>query len=138
MKNQWLKKSVDLTLLTERLRSFFNETDFKTTIEELQEGSLIQAVSQIPNLSLRTSVKIIGHPNDFSVEFSAGSERYSSLSMIVGYVTMMFGGGFLISREAKRREALDKLENAFWRYTQERVADLVDSATDAKSHSWIH
>ena len=138
MKNQWLKKSVDLTLLTERLRSFFNETDFKTTIEELQEGSLIQAVSQIPNLSLRTSVKIIGRPDDFSVEFSAGSERYSSLSMIVGYVTVMFGGGFLISREAKRREALDKLENAFWRYTQKGVADLVDSATDAKSHSPIH
>ena len=55
--------------------------------------------------------------------------------MIAGYLTTMFGGGYLVSREAKRREALDILENDFWKHTQMQVADLVDSATHAERQS---
>jgi hypothetical protein len=135
VRNQWLEKNVDLNVLAERIRPFFGETDFETTVEKTQKGYMIQAVSKIPNLKLRVNVTILGRPNDFTVEFSADGGGHSSLSMIAGYLTTMFGGGFLISREAKRREALDLLENSFWRHTQMQVADLVDSATQVKSHS---
>lgn len=131
MKNQWLGKNVDLGMLAERIRPFFPEVDFDTTVERIREGYVIQAVSRIPNMKLEIGVWIEGGPNDFTVEFSAGGKRgYFSPSMILGNLTTMFGGGYLISREAKRQEALDILERDFWRHTQMRVADLVDSATN--------
>ena len=135
VKNQWLEKNVDLNMLTERIRPFFHEVDFETTVEKIQEGYMIQAVSKIPNLMLRINVTILGQPNNFTVEFSAGSGGYFSRSMIAGYLTTMFGGGYLISSEARKRETLDMLEKDFWRHTQIQVADLVDSATHVESRS---
>jgi hypothetical protein len=136
VEKQWLEKNVDLNTLAERIRPFFHETDFETVVEKIQEGYMIQANCKIPNLRLRIEVKIVGQPNDFTVEFSAGSRGgYFSPSMIAGYLTTMFGGGYLVSREAKKREALDMLENDFWKHTQMQVADLVNSATHAKRHS---
>ena len=136
MKKQWLEKNVDLDALAERIRPFFHEIDFETMVEKMQEGYIIQAASKIPNLKLRIDVKILGRPDDFTLEFSAGSRGgYFSPSMIAGYLTTMFGGGYLVSREAKKREALDMLENDFWKHTQMQVADLVNSATHTKRQS---
>ena len=130
MRNQWLEKNVDLHLLAENIKPFFGETYFENTIEEIQEGYLIQAVSKIPNLKLGITVTIQGRPNDFTIEFSSGTKRgHFSPSIIVGSLTEMFGGGFLISREAKKQEILDGLEKDFWKHTQMRVADLADSAS---------
>jgi len=136
VRNRWLEKNVDLGMLAERIRPFFHETDFEATVEKMQEGYVIEAVSKIPNLKLKINVKILGRPNDFAVEFSDGSRRgYFSPSMIAGYLTTMFGGGYLISREAEKRETLDVLEKDFWGHTRMQVADLVDSPTDMKSRS---
>jgi hypothetical protein len=134
--NRWLEKNVDLSVLAERIKPFFYETDFETFAEKTQEGYVIRAISRIPNLRLRIEVSVRGEPNDFRVKFSAGSKRgYFSPSMIAGYLTMMFGGGYLVSREVTKRETLDLLENDFWRHIQMQVADLVDSATDMKGKS---
>ena len=136
VEKQWLEKNVDLNALAERIRPFFHETDFETMVEKKQEGYMIQANSKIPNLKLKIDIKILGQPDDFTVEFSTGSRGgYFSPSMIAGYLTTIFGGGYLISREAKKREALDMLENDFWKHTQMLVADLVNSATHAKRQS---
>jgi len=136
VKKQWLEKNVDLNALAERIKPFFHEIEFETMVEKMQEGYMIQAISKIPNLKLKIDVKILGQPDDFTVEFSAGGKGgYFSPSMIVGYLTTMFGGGYLVSREAKKREALDMLENDFWKYTQMQVADLVKSATHTKRPS---
>jgi hypothetical protein len=136
VKDQWLEKNVNLSMLTERIRPFFDETDFNVKVEETQEGYVIQASSKIPNLKLGVNVEILGEPNDFTVEFSTGNKRgYFSPSIIVGYLTAMFGGGYLISREAEKREALNMLEKDFWRHTQMQVADLAGSAIRVKSKS---
>lgn len=136
MKNRWLEKNVDLNMLAERIRPFFHETDFETTVEKIQEGYIIRADSKIPNLRLKISVKILGRPNDFVVEFSAGSKGgFFSPSMIAGFLTTMFGGGYLVSREARKQETVDVLENDFWRHTEMQVADLVGSATHMKNQS---
>ena len=134
MRSQWIAKNVDLNILTERIKPFFHETDFETAVEGIQQGYLIRAVSKIPNLRLKITVRIRGRPNDFMVEFLAGGKGgYLSLSMIVGYLTTMFGGGYLISREAQKQENLDVLENDFWRHTDMQVADLVDSAAHGQN-----
>ncbi|MCK5592947.1 hypothetical protein KAI31_02495 [Candidatus Bathyarchaeota archaeon] len=134
MKSQWIAKNVDLNILTERIKSFFHETDFETAVEEMQQGYLIRAVSKIPNLRLKINVRIEGRPNDFMVGFSTGGKGgYFSLSMIVGYLTTMFGGGYLISREAQKQGNLNMLENDFWRHTEIQVANLVDSAAHGQN-----
>ena len=73
MEKQWLEKNVDLNTLAERIRSFFHEIDFETMVEKIQEGYIIKAISRIPNLKLKIDVKVLGRPDDFTVEFSAGS-----------------------------------------------------------------
>ena len=134
MKNQWLGKNVDLCMLAERVKPFFSQTDFETTVEKIPKGYIIQAVSKIPNLKFGLSTTILGRPNDFTVEFSAGSGGgYFSPTTIAGYLTAMFGGGYLVSREAQKREAFVMLENDFWRHLQMQVADLAGSATEKKS-----
>ncbi|UCE28903.1 MAG: hypothetical protein JSV85_06485 [Candidatus Bathyarchaeota archaeon] len=136
MRSQWIAKNVDLRILTERIKQFFPETDFETAVEGIQQGYLIRAASKIPNLRLKTTVRIQGRPNDFMVEFLAGGKRgYLSLSMIVGYLTTMFGGGYLISKEAQKQENLDMLENDFWKHVDLQVADLVDSSAHSQNQS---
>ncbi len=130
MRKQWVDKNIDLRVLMERIRPFFEEIDFETISEGVQGEYLIQAVSRIPNLRLRVNVRVYGQPNDFMVDFSTGSKGgYFSPSMIAGYLTTMFGGGYLVSREAQKRETLDALENDFWRHTQTQIGDLVGSAS---------
>ena len=130
MKIQWLEKNVDLSMLTERIRPFFHDLDFETSLEKVQEGYVIQAVSKIPNLQLRINVNVLGGPNDFTVEFLFGGKGgYFSPSMVAGYLTSIFGGGYLIHGEAKRLEALGMLESRFWKHLQMQVADLAGSAT---------
>jgi hypothetical protein len=134
--HQWYGKNVDLGMLTERIVPFFYETDFETKVEKTQEGYVIRVVSKIPNLRIAINVGITGQPNKFTVEFSSDGKRgFFSRSMIAGYLTMMFGGGYLISSEAKKRETLSMIENDFWRHAHVQVADLVNSATRTKKQS---
>lgn len=133
MKNQWLGKNVDLRMLAESIRPFFHETDFETTLEKVQKGYVIQAICKIPNLQLRINVNIFGQPNDFTVEFLSGDKKgIFSPSMIAGYLTSLFGGGYLILKETKKQEVLNMLENDFWKHVQMQVADLVSSATKTR------
>jgi len=55
--------------------------------------------------------------------------------MIIGYLTMMFGGGYLVSKGAKEQGTLEMIEKDFWRHTDMQVANLVGSANqlDRKS-----
>ena len=129
MKDQWLEKKVDLRLLADRIKLFFHETDFETTLEEARKGYTISAVCKIPNLRLRIEVKVLGQPDDFTVEFLSGSNRgVFSPSMIVGHLTSFFGGGYLVLRETRKRETLNMLESDFWKHMQMQVADLTNSA----------
>lgn len=136
MRIQWVEKGVDLSMLVERIRQFFHDLDFEASLEKVQEGYVIQAVSKIPNLRLRINVNVLGGPNDFTVEFlSGGKGGYFSPSMVAGYLTSMFGGGYLVRRGAERREVLDRVESWFWRHVQMQVAELVGSATKTKRGS---
>ena len=136
MKSQWVGKNMDLSLLAERVRSFFHGTDFATRVEQVKEGYIVEAVSKIPNLKLNVNVEILGRPNDFTVKFSAGSKGgYFSLSMIIGYLTTMFGGGYLVSTGARKQGTLEMIEKDFWRHTDAQVADLVGSASQLNRKS---
>jgi len=85
VKIQWVEKNVDLSMLVERVRAYLHDVDFETSLEKVQEGYVIQAVSKIPNLQLKINVNVLGGPNDFTVEFlSGGKGGYFSPSMKAG------------------------------------------------------
>ena len=133
MKTRWFDKNVDLGMLVERIISFFHDMEFETSLEKVQEGYQIKSVSKTPDLRLRIEINVFGGPNDFTVTFSSGSEGgYFSPSMVVGYLASIFGGGYLVQKEVKKREALDAVENKFWKHVETQVANLTGSATKTK------
>jgi len=133
VKIQWLEKGLNLNMLVESIRSFLLGMDFETSLQKVQEGYLIKSDSKIPNLQLRINVNILGGPDDFTVDFLAGHQGGSfSLSIVAGYLGSIFGGGYLIRRQAGRRETLDIIESRFWKHVQTEVADLAGSATKTK------
>jgi len=44
----------------------------------------------------------------------------------------LFGGGYLILKEAREREMLNTLEDDFWKHVQMQVADLVNSSSNTR------
>lgn len=136
MRTQWVEKSLDLSMLVENIKQFFHDLDFEVSYEKVQEGYVIQADSKISKLRLRINVNVLGGPDDFAVEFLSGSKGgFFSRSMVAGYLTSMFGGGYLIRRSSERRELLDKVEGWFWKHVQVQVAELAGSAMKTKGRS---
>jgi hypothetical protein len=131
LKDQWLGSNVDLDLLSQRVKQFFDETQFETTLERMSNGYKIGAVTKKTlNVQLRITVKVLGQPNDFSVEFMPKRKtRGFSPSMIIGYITSLFGGGIFLLSDAKLQEALDKLEQMFWNHVDKHVAELTNAVT---------
>jgi len=129
MKDQWLGKNVDLSALSQQVKLFFTEKQFETTTEEKPSGYKIEAATQkILNVQLKIRVEILGQPNDFTITYTAdeGKNRFLS-SSVVKYFAWALGGGILVLKEEKLREALEKFENTFWTYVDEKIAQLTHS-----------
>jgi len=127
MQVQWIGKNVDLGALSKQVELFFIEKEFKTRLAEKSEGYEIEAVSQkISNVQLKISVEILGQPNDFIIEYTAdkSKEGFLSSSLIGRYIAWALGGGIIVLKEDKVREALEKFERTFWSYMDEKIAQL--------------
>jgi len=117
---------MNLSLLSERAEDFLKDRGFLTEKDESAEEHKILWVSpDARNMRNAMTVRIFGNPNDFSVEMIA-SER-TRRSIRLGLLTQMFGGGYLVVRGLKAKEALEKLEKEFWAYMEEKVAELAGS-----------
>lgn len=126
MKDHWLGKNVDLSALSQQVKLFFTEKQFETTIEEEPNGYKIEAATQkILNVQLKIDVEILGQPNDFTIYYRAdGSKNRLLSSPVVKYFAWALGGGIIVLKEEKVREALEKFENTFWSYVDEKIAQL--------------
>lgn len=121
MQERWVGKNVDLALLGERVKNFLRAKGFRTTkslsaSEYTISGKPQQGVSIIG----RVTVRILGDPNDFSIEFSTSEHSRSAVKL--GFITTIFGGGSLILRGLKSQEELEKLEKDFWARIEEAIA----------------
>ncbi len=122
--DQWIGINVDLSMLSERLLRFFEGNQFNTKLEQNPGKFVIYASNQQFGLK----VNIRGEPNDFKVEFMPTTKTQGfSLTMLVGYVTALFGGGTLLLRDIKLQEAITRLEKVFWQEVDIDVADLSKS-----------
>lgn len=127
MQSRRVEKNVDLKLLREHIESFFKDRGFKIAEERSESKYEISARPQ-HGVGILGSVivRVLGDSNDFLIEFS--TSRHSRSAVKLGLMTTMFGGGSLVLRGLKSREALEKLEKDFWIYVDEAITRLINSA----------
>jgi len=119
--DQWTGANVDLSQLTERLVRFFEGNQFDTKLEQNPSRSVIYALGE----QFGVKVNVRGEPNDFKVEFIPSTKTQGfSITMLLGYVTSLFGGGTFMLRDIKLQEAINRLEKVFWKEVDIDVADL--------------
>lgn len=128
MQKNWTGKNVDLTELTTRISGFFKEKDFEAIKGEIPTGHQILA-DDSPYFKINgyVNVTIKGKPNDFVVKLEHCRKdkhpRFVSIFLIT-----MFGGGYFFSRQLKSQEAFMKLEKEFWKYVENAILHLTNSA----------
>jgi len=127
VQKRWAGKSVDLTLLSGCVEDFFKDKGFVTKIHESEgERTIFWAPKSIKNLNKAMKVIIFGDPNNFVIELTASENTRRSLWL--GLLTKSLGGGYLVLRGSRMREALEELEREFWVFIEDKVAHLVGSA----------
>jgi len=127
MEKRYLRRNVDLSLLSERIVQFFREKGFKTLRkEEMGVRKIIVRPTHVHEIVERFAVYIFGSSNDFVVRLSAGARSASFVKF--GLLITLFGGGSLFLRGVKSQEALEKLERDFCIYLEEKIDFLGNSA----------
>ncbi len=127
MQRRWTGKNVNLALLSDRVEDFFKDRGFSTEKEESAgEYTILWAPPRVRSMRDAMTVRILGNPNDFVVEIIASERTRGTITL--GMLTKLFGGGYLVVRGLRAKEALEKIEREFWVYVEEKVAHLAGSA----------
>jgi len=126
MIDRWVGRDVDLELFSERIKQFFEERQFPSKVEgrskeEFWITAILRRVSG-SDLAGNAKVTVRGKPNDFEVEFAAGSGS-RRLAKLSGFVALL-GGGALLLRDLKASEELERLEKEFWLFVDRQVDNL--------------
>jgi hypothetical protein len=122
MQSRWIRKNIDLKLLCEILERFFEDKGFLTNMQcssDEDEYKIIAVPKSVHNLREHVEVIVRGEPNDFLVVFEAGRRSRSFVKL--GWLTSSLGGGWLLSRGLKSLEVLQKIEEDFWRFLDEKI-----------------
>lgn len=127
MQRNWIEKNVDLALLATDIGNFFKEKEFEAIKEEIPTGYQILAEDS-PHFKIQgyVSISIEGKPQDFNVKLDhCGKKEYSRFS---SFLLRTIGGGYLVMEELKSKDAWRELEKQFWRYVENLVLRLSNSA----------
>lgn len=134
MQRRWTEKNVDLDLLSDSLEDFFNSRSFVTKkTQKLGERIILWQSERAAKADKPISARIIGNPDDFTVELKAS--ELTDRSIRLGMLTKPIGGGYFLLKSLKLREALEKLEKEFWIYMEEKIAQLAGSSQKAQRSS---
>lgn len=122
-RRQWSGKNVDLGLLIDSIGDFFAHKGF-TTRKDLSPGeyTLLASPPAVSDVREELTVKVLGDSKDLVVDFLQCEKSRSSI--LLGYITAMFGGGSFLLKGLKSREALERLEKEFWAYVQDAIVRL--------------
>jgi hypothetical protein len=127
--DQWVGSNIDLAVLGRKIEEFFVANQFAARLVQRDGKYIIDASSDI----IKVRVNVYGQPDDFSVEFVPSKKSQGfSLSMIMSYLTTMFGGGSFLLYDIKLQEAIRSLEQVFWKEVDLQVAELSKPAVADK------
>lgn len=134
MRRKWVGKNVDLALLKRYVEDFFRNRGFKTKVDESTgECKILVMQQQARNRLEEVYIRILGTSKDFAIELSADDRMRSAVWL--GYMTSMIGGGRLLLRGLKSREAMERSEKEFWAYVEDIVGRLASSGNTNASVS---
>jgi len=123
MWKKWKNKNVPLKRIVEIVFRFFNERNFGIKIIEAKNGYHIIALPRIGcNVTEKIKIRVLGHPNEFKIEFDAGSSSRSLV--LLGNVLSLLGGGVFVKKSLENLENLEKLEREFWIYVERILNDI--------------
>jgi len=127
MQRQWIGKNVDLGSLSEAVEAFFKDRGFKTKAERSGDKYIVfWAFPRARDVGRALRVIVYGSPDDLWIDFP-GSEN-AHRSILQGFALTLFGGGALILRGLRMKEALEKIEREFWVSIEDAVLRLVNSS----------
>jgi len=122
MSQRWVGRNVNLDSLSRYIERFLEDRNFKTRKRGLAGGFIVEGVSrQQRGLLVKVVVRILGDPNDFSVELGRDERAHTRLYNVFGPFMTLFGGGFILARNLKRQDILDRLETEFFVFVEEKV-----------------
>jgi hypothetical protein len=127
MKQRWENRNVNLASLIGCIKHFFEEKQLMVVEKKLKNGSCIEVFSLSKSLPGRLWVEILGTPNDFTIEISAGGQ-IPSIVCLFPFLERL-GLGFLVLQKIKSEELLNKLEPEFWVFVNTIIERLSQSGT---------
>jgi hypothetical protein len=119
---QWIDVNVDLNSVMDIAKRFFETEEFKSRIDELDDGYMVLAIKRVNDEPKAVFVKIRGKRGDFHIEFSAGNHGRSLA--VLGPLITLFGLGVILRKEMKRSDFFESLERSFWIYMENAIADF--------------
>jgi len=131
MEKQWLGQNIDLNQLSVYVEDFFKDKGFVTRRHESKEEYVITwAPQRVDGVSRSVynavKLKISGRPEDFVIDMVASEATRSSIRL--GMLTSPLGGGYITLQSIRLRETLEKLENEFWIYIEEKIAIMASQS----------
>jgi len=128
MQRSWEKRNVDLALLILSLSEFFKEKDFEAIRGQTKTGYQILACGS-PHFKLQGDVTMTleGKPENFMIELTLSTKKKQTFRLSP-FLLSMLGGGYVTLQELKSREAWIELEKQFWKYTENTVLRLTNTA----------
>lgn len=123
MESVSLNKNVKLDLIVESVIRFFQEKDFEVVVQsETQKGCEIYAEnSSYYKLKGQILVSIEQGSKETSITLRLGGNRNAGYFPYPIVGTVMFGGGYFLLQEIKRREAWTNLRKDFWRHMNQVI-----------------
>lgn len=127
MQKQWLGQNIDLHQLSVYAEEFFKSKGYMTKLDESDGEYVIKWIPQrvdgvSKSVYSAVELKIWGGPDDFTIDMFASEATRSSIRL--GLLTSALGGGYFTLQGNRLRETLEKLENEFWVYIEDKVALL--------------
>lgn len=128
MQKRWRGKNVDLDQLSDSIEDFFKSRSLLPRKAETDEERTISWSPGYRGARLKQPVtaRITGKPDDFTIDLKA-SELTKGLIRI-GMLTKPFGGGYFLLKAVTLEEELERLENEFWIFMEEKIDHLSGSA----------
>lgn len=135
MPKKWKTRNVDLALLTDSIENFFKQKNFEVVKEEKKKSYRIFAVySPYFEINDCINVTIEGKTDEITIKFELNAEKEKT-SYLPTMLVAMLGGGYFLSQQFKVEEDLMRLEKEFWRYAENAISFLNDSAQSSTSQS---
>lgn len=116
-------------MLTDSLGNLFKELDFEAVRGETESGYKIFASdSPIFKMDGYICVTIEGKSQDFVVELELNKDERKRSFFSSAFLSAMLGGGYFLSKRLKSEEAWIKFQREFWKYVENAVQHLTNSA----------